>query len=92
MNILKSILNCVEIPVICKCDNRDVCTAVFSDKEVSNKRLALEVWTLKELILNYPVVIEWISGDFQLADILTKVGVGNKLLTEYLAEGKLTLF
>ena len=37
VNILKSILNCVEIPVICKCDNRDVCTAVVSDKEVSNK-------------------------------------------------------
>ena len=47
VNILKSILNCVEIPVICKCDNRDVYTAVVSDKEVSNKRLALEVWALK---------------------------------------------
>ena len=88
VNILKSILNCVEIPVICKCDNRYVCTAVVSDKEVSNKRLALEVWALKELISNYPVVIEWISGDFQLADILTKVGVSNKLLTETLAKGK----
>ena len=92
VKILKSILNCVEIPIICKCDNRDVCTAVVSDKEVSNKRLALEVWALKELISNFPVVIEWISGDFQLADILTKVGVSNKLLTETLAKGVLTFF
>ena len=79
-------------PVICKCKYRDVCTAVVSDKEVPNKRLALEVWALKDLISNYPVVIEWISGDFQLADILTKVGVSNTLLTETLSEGKLTLF
>ena len=46
----------------------------------------------KPAIHKIPVVIEWISGDFQLADILTKVGVSNKLLTETLAKGVLTFF
>ena len=89
--IFKLLLNLEAIEIECRCDNKSLCTAVHSEREVHNKRLALEIYNLKHLISNENVTIRWIKKDIQLADILTKAGVSNDYLMSVLRTGDIDI-
>ena len=91
VRILKLLLQLDNICIECRCDNKSLCEAVQSEKEVHNKRLALEIYNLKHLISNDNVSITWIKKNFQLADILTKNGVCNDALMNTLKNGIIEL-
>ena len=87
VRILKVILSIDSIAIECRCDNFSLCTSVRSEKEVHNKRLALEIYNLKLLISNENVSIIWVDAKFQLADVLTKKGVCNEPLLNVIKTG-----
>ena len=75
---------CKHIPICCFVDNKDLHMAVFSQKDVTEKRLRLELHNLQDLVKNDNVKVDWVPTDQQVADIFTKTGVSNSILFKYL--------
>ena len=63
------------------CDNRNLVNAVHSSTNLEDKRLIIDISILRDMI-NQQDLSEflWVSTEWQLADVLTKHGVSNKLL------------
>ena len=76
-NMLSQILYNKEkkMPVELYVDNHSLYDNVYSVKNVSEKRLRIDLAILKEMIQNGEVKIFWIDSKAQLADVLTKKGV-----------------
>ena len=73
-------------------DNRDVVDAIYSTKSVDDKRLRIDVATLKEFISTGEVnKVRWCPGSMQLADGMTKKGAPVDKLMNILRTGKLDL-
>ncbi|XP_077974967.1 uncharacterized protein LOC144430759 [Styela clava] len=73
-------------------DNRSLCEALRSSKNVSNKRLRVEIGMLKEMIQNKEInSISWVESKKQLADVLTKKGASPERLVQTLTLGQLRL-
>ncbi|CAC5407525.1 unnamed protein product [Mytilus coruscus] len=62
------------IPVRCVIDNKDLFEAVHSKKNVSEKRLRLEISCIKEMIQKGELTAHWIETNEQIANVLTKHG------------------
>ena len=78
-----------KLPIICLTDNRSLYEAIKSTKYVSDKRLRLEISSIKELIkLGQIKAIEWIDTKHQLADCLAKKGASTYNLLKALSEGE----
>ena len=58
--------------------------AVFSQKDVTEKRLRLELHNFQDLVKNDNVKVDWVPTDQQVSDIFTKTGVSNSILFKYL--------
>lgn len=80
------------IPIDCFTDNRSLCESIRSTKQVSEKRLRLDVAGIKEMVDKKEVSsIHWIDASHQLSDCLTKRGVSCVRLLEVLHSGSLGL-
>ncbi|VDI51209.1 Hypothetical predicted protein [Mytilus galloprovincialis] len=62
------------ITVRCVIDNKDLFEAVHSKKNVSEKRLRLEISCIKEMIQKGELTVHWIETKEQIANVLTKHG------------------
>ena len=61
------------LPIVCVTDNNSLCDAIQSTKSVSDKRLRLEISSIKEMIQSHQVrAVTWVDSKNQLADCLTK--------------------
>ena len=81
---------CTGIPVKCYIDNNDLYQAIFSNKQVTEKRLRKEVNSIKELLDNKDITnINWIQTNEQIADVLTKRGVSGQNIIKTLNNGLL---
>ena len=80
-----------EIPIKIYTDNKSLHNALKSHKFVSDKRLRIDIGSLKEMLLKKEISqIHWVNKQNQLADCLTKIG-GNILpLIEALQKQKIT--
>ena len=64
-----------KLPVTCRIDCRSLFDALKSTKETSEKRLRLEISSVKQQIeRGFITNIEWVKAESQLADSLTKKG------------------
>ena len=73
-------------------DNRDVVDAVYSTKSVDDRRLRIDISSLKEFILNEEISsIRWCPGSIQLANGMTKQGAKVDSLLNILQTGVLNL-
>ena len=71
-------------------DNRDIVDAIYSTKSVDDKRLRIDVASLKEYITTGEVnSVRWCPGSMQLADRMTKKGARVDDLMNILRTGKL---
>ena len=71
------------IPVVVYVDNKSVTQALFSTKLVDDKRLQLDIASIKESMDRNEIrSINWIQGDSQLANCLTKRGASGYELTQ----------
>ena len=73
-------------------DNQDVVDAIYSTKSVDDKRLRIDIASLKEFISNGEVnSVKWCAGSLQLADCMTKRGAKVDNLMGVLQSGTLDL-
>lgn len=76
-------------PIICVTDNHSLADAIKSTKSVSEKRLRLEISSIKELVQTQRVErVLWYNTKEQLADCLTKKGASACQLLKALSEGQ----
>ena len=75
--ILTEILfrNTKDISIRLMVDNKSLFDNVYSVKNVSEKRLRIDIAIIKELVSEDRLVLEWVETKYQLADVLTKKGV-----------------
>ncbi|KAL5011741.1 hypothetical protein ScPMuIL_010292 [Solemya velum] len=76
------------IPIVCLTDNHSLYEAVKSTKSVADKRLRIELSSIKELISKKKVKgIRWLSTKCMLADCLTKKRASPLELLKVVSEG-----
>lgn len=96
LSILFSELNagCTDhtVPIICVTDSFSLVDALKSTKFVTEKRLRLEISSIKELIQTQRVhQVLWSDTKEQLADCLTKKGASSAMLLKALSDGRWTV-
>ena len=78
------------LPIEILTDNKSLCDALHSNKSVMNKRLRIEIRSLKEMLQTKDIVkVHRVETKYQLADALTKMGASTKLLLQVLCSGRL---
>ena len=70
-------------------DNHSLYDNVYSVKNVSEKRLRIDLAILKEMIQNGEVKVFWVDSKVQLADVLTKMGVNPMKIARVFENGSL---
>jgi len=76
------------VPIVCVTDCKSLQEAIKSNKCVSEKRLRMEIGSIKELFTSGQIQdIEWCNTKTQLADCLTKCGVNGSELLKTLHQG-----
>ena len=80
-NIMTQLLGQNNIKIQCMTDNYSLYMALQSSKQVEDKRLRIDIAVLKDMLARTELEkVSWVSGKEQLADALTKKGVGNDKL------------
>ena len=79
------------LPIVAIVDNKSVIQALNSTKMVDDKRLRLDIASIKESMKNNEVAeIKWAPGGEQLANCLTKRGAASFQLMSIIQNGKLS--
>lgn len=79
--------------LVCVTDNRSLFDALKSTKQVTEKRLRLDISGIKELIQSKKIKeMHWSDTKGQLADCLTKKGASAMVLLKALSEGQWNLW
>ena len=90
--ILKIQLNNQTLPIKCITDSKSLHDAVYSSREVTEKRLKIELSAIRESLEKGEIEsVLWVNSKDQLADCLTKEGASREKLYEGLT-GKLNLY
>ena len=80
----------LEIPIQCYVDNKSLWDNIHSTKNVSEKRLRIDLGSLKEMLEHKDISeIKWVETSHQLSDCFTKKGVSCNKLLEILESGSL---
>ena len=75
-----------------KTDSKTLMTAIKSSTGVSSKRLKIDIAAIRETIeLGEISEVQWVQGKHQVADVLTKSGVSEENIREYLEGREMTL-
>ena len=91
-HILAEMLPTHSVKIVAFVDNRDVVDAVYSTKLVDDRRLRIDISSLKEFIVNEEISsIRWCPGSLQLANGMTKKGAKVDQLLNILQTGVLDL-
>ena len=76
------------IPIKCYVDNNDLHQAIYSEKHVIERRLRIELNSLKELIQSGEISdINWVNTDKQIANVLTKNGASGQVILDTFERG-----
>jgi hypothetical protein len=70
-------------------DNLSLLEAIKSTKQVAEKRLCIDIASIKEAIATETVTVHWVKGEHQLADCLTKRGASGDNLLKCVQTGRL---
>ena len=80
------------VKIVAFVDNRDVVDAVYSTKQVDDRRLRIDISSLKEFIVNEELsAVRWCPGSLQLANGMTKKGAKVDDMLNILQSGVLNL-
>jgi hypothetical protein len=78
------------LPIIAYVDNKSVTQALSSTKLVDDKRLRIDIASIKQCMERSEIsAVKWVQGDEQLANCLTKRGASGYQLMQVLVNGKL---
>ena len=77
------------LPIECFVDNRSLVENLHSTKSVTEKRLRIDLASIKENVKNGSVLVKWIQSDQQISDCLTKRGANPHRLQQVISQGYL---
>ena len=81
--------NGCKIPIECFVDNKSLCENTYSTKNVTEKRLRIDLASIKEMVTKGEVSrIKWVESAHQLSDCFTKRGVSCEKLLYTLKLGR----
>lgn len=89
--MMKEIMSDADLPIVATVDNRSLVEAVHSTKQVSDRRLRIDIGCIKQMVDENFVTIKWCSGKMQLANVLTKRGASGKELLSVFHTGQIGL-
>ena len=72
-------------------DNISLKNSIYSNRQVNDKRLRIDLAALKQEINNKDVIVHWVPGHLMLADALSKKGVNKEHLNTVLRTGRISL-
>ena len=73
-----------KLDALVKTDSRTLMTAIKSSTGVSSKRLKIDIAAIRETIESGEIKeVQWVSGKYQIADVLTKSGVSEENIRSY---------
>ena len=83
--MIQEIFKLPKLPIVrCKTDNASLVETLKTDNLVTDKRLRIDIARIKEMIKNEEITVEWIEGQKQISDCLTKSGASSASLRECL--------
>nr|CAB3262901.1 uncharacterized protein LOC100184952 [Phallusia mammillata] len=77
------------LPIEAFTDSCSLCAALHSCKSVSDKRLRVDIGSVKEMMEQHNVIVSWVSSEKQLADCLTKKTASSLALSVVLDDGQI---
>ena len=80
-----------KLPIVHITDNISLKNAIYSNHQVNDKRLRIDLAALKQEIDEKDVMVHWVPGNLMLADVLSKKGVKKEPLNTVLRSGKISL-
>ncbi len=90
--VISELTSTDDLPIDALVDNKSVVEAIYSTKSVEDKRLRINVGSIKELIERKTInKVQWIPGDQMVANPLTKRGASSLGLLKWVQEGQ-TIF
>ena len=78
------------IPIICFTDSKSLYKASQTTHLIQEKRLLIEISSIRQMIENSEIKLQWIESKLQIANSLTKSGASPRLLQHILSTGRLT--
>ena len=88
--MIHDLIPSIKLPIYAKTDNKDLVESIYSTKMVKDKRLRIELASIKEVIGNNLIEgVIWIESGLQLADCMTKQGASGERLLSILRSGSL---
>ena len=70
-------------------DNKSLAETAVTTNVLADKRLMIDMSSLRQMVERREICIQWISTKAQIADIFTKAGVNPLKLTQVLSSGRL---
>ena len=81
LGMVNKVLGDNNITITCITDNKSLCNALESSKQVEDKRLRIDLATMEDYMKRSEIdKVCWVAGSDQLADVLTKKGVSTDKL------------
>ena len=80
-----------KVPIVGYVDNRSLVEAVYSTKQVNDRRLRIDMGAIKELLNGEVKQIKWTPGFSQVANCLTKRGASGRDLLNVIQSGHMIL-
>ena len=77
------------LEILAYTDNQSLYDAAHSMKQTLEKRLLVDISSIREMIERNEIKVTWIGKEKQLSDILTKAGVSSKGLLNILSNSKM---
>ena len=77
-----------KLEAVVKTDSKTLMTAIKSSTGVSSKRLKIDMAAIKETLEAGEITeVQWVQGKHQIADVLTKSGVSEENIRDYIENG-----
>ena len=88
-SILQEMFKVQDIKIKCFTDNKSLCQNIHSTKLISEKRLHMDLASIKESVSTGDISVSWVQTSNQISDCLTKAGADFHRLIEFLKTGSL---
>jgi transposase InsO family protein len=86
-SMLQEMFRVKDIPIKCFTDNKSLCQNIHSTKLLSEKRLRMDLASIKESVCTGDITVTWVHTSSQIADCLTKTGADFHRLIDILKTG-----
>ena len=86
--MLQEMFKVKDVVIKCFTDNKSVCQNIHSTKLISEKRLRMDLASVKESVSTGDISVSWIQTSNQISDCLTKAGSDFHQLIDILKPGK----